>query len=87
MGGMGREVLALAEIRAGAAVLAEETASLPYHPCVLTLDGWWRGEEGPVHGECEARSPARTPHASRNRRAMPRRATWRPCPGTPSSWT
>ncbi|MGW1775260.1 hypothetical protein [Streptomyces sp. NPDC002104] len=38
----------------------EETACLPYFPYVLTLDGWWCGEDGPVHGACDG--PASCPH-------------------------
>lgn len=33
--------------------MAEEAACLPHHLYVPALDGWWCGEEGPVHGECE----------------------------------
>ncbi|MCY0936268.1 hypothetical protein [Streptomyces sp. H34-S4] len=40
--------------------MAEEAACLPHHPYVLTLDGWWCGEEGPVHGECG--DPESCPH-------------------------
>ncbi|MCJ0875342.1 hypothetical protein [Streptomyces sp. AP-93] len=40
--------------------VAEETACLPYFPYVLTLDGWWCGEEGPVHGACDG--PDSCPH-------------------------
>ncbi|MER6313934.1 hypothetical protein ABT237_09220 [Streptomyces sp. NPDC001581] len=40
---------------------AEETAWMPGHDHVLTLDGWWYGEDGPVHGACDG--PGDCPHA------------------------
>ncbi|MFF4446272.1 hypothetical protein [Streptomyces sp. NPDC001502] len=29
-----------------------ESAGTPSHRHVLTLDGWWYGEDDPVHGDC-----------------------------------